>query len=123
MYVEAVLLEVTRVCTLTLPNSVILHCGIPSVNARSSSELGLSWIFLAFRTTGSSPRWGSGPAILASRPSRPGSWEHGARASRLPSTGVTRPGGGLRRAVPNRIDKRVWAGLCVVYVVWGSTYL
>ena len=23
----------------------------------------------------------------------------------------------------NRIDKRVWAALCVVYVVWGSTYL
>src|SRR5436305_6901877 len=82
MYVEAVLLEVTRVCTLTLPNSVILHCGIRSVNSRSSSELGLSWIFLAFRAIVRLLVGRSGPAILASRPGPPGSWEHGARASR-----------------------------------------
>src|SRR6266542_3302086 len=45
--VEPELRDVTRVWTLTLPNSVTLAVGISSVNARSSSGDGLSWMFLA----------------------------------------------------------------------------
>src|SRR5437867_7588369 len=48
--------EVTRVWTLTLSNSVIRQFGICSVNARSSSALGLSWIFLASTGTSTAPR-------------------------------------------------------------------
>jgi hypothetical protein len=33
--------ETTRVWTFTFPNSVMRHCGICSVNARSSSGVGL----------------------------------------------------------------------------------
>jgi hypothetical protein len=53
MKVDPELLDVTRVCTLTLPNSVIRLVGIASVNARSSSAEGLSWTFFA-RTSNSS---------------------------------------------------------------------
>ena len=42
MKVEGELLDVTRVCTFTLPNSVIREVGICSVNALSSSAVGLS---------------------------------------------------------------------------------
>jgi drug/metabolite transporter (DMT)-like permease len=30
---------------------------------------------------------------------------------------------GTGRPLPSRIDKRIWAALIVVYIVWGSTYL
>src|SRR5436309_12082054 len=43
--------EVTRVWTCTLSNSVSRVFGIFSVNARSSSALGLSWIFFASTVT------------------------------------------------------------------------
>ena len=42
--VLAALREVTTVWTLRLPNSVSRACGIASVNDRSSSGVGLTWI-------------------------------------------------------------------------------
>ena len=42
LYVDPVDREVTRVCTFTLSNSVSRHVPICSVNARSSSAVGLS---------------------------------------------------------------------------------
>jgi hypothetical protein len=44
-------LDVARVWTFTLSNSVIRVLGISSVNLRSSSALGLSWIFFAWTVT------------------------------------------------------------------------
>ena len=42
--VLAALREVTCVWTFMLPNSVRRACGMASVNARSSSGVGLTWI-------------------------------------------------------------------------------
>src|SRR5947207_7535663 len=47
MNVMPELRDVTRVWTLTLPNSVMRQPGISSVNALSSSGDGLSYVFLA----------------------------------------------------------------------------
>src|SRR6266545_4195715 len=44
--------EVTRVCTFTLPNSVIRHWGIPSVKLRSSSGEGFWWTVRASTSNG-----------------------------------------------------------------------
>jgi hypothetical protein len=49
--VLATLLDVTRVWTFTLPNSVRRACGMASVNARSSSGVGLTW------TSGTGSSW------------------------------------------------------------------
>ena len=49
--VLAALREVTRVWTFTLPNSVRRACGMASVNARSSSGVGLTW------TSGTGSSW------------------------------------------------------------------
>src|SRR2546421_8596497 len=63
MKVEAELRDVTRVCTFTLPNSVMRAVGISSVNFLSSSGEGLSKIFLA--RMDSTPGWVGGTGILA----------------------------------------------------------
>ncbi len=42
--VLAALREVTWVCTFTLPKEVMRVCGMASVNVRSSSGVGLTWV-------------------------------------------------------------------------------
>src|SRR5213592_3586925 len=56
MNVDPALREVTRVWTLTLPNSLVRQVGISSVKAINSSGEGLSWIVLARMSRVSSSR-------------------------------------------------------------------
>src|SRR5438093_9669919 len=81
MNVEGELREVTRVWTLTLPNSVTRAVGIASVNARNSSGDGLSWIFLAAMVSPRDVDRPGGGAILSVLASPPAFLPPGLRAT------------------------------------------
>src|SRR6476620_6877727 len=69
-YVDPVERDTTLVWTFTLSNSVTRQADISSVKARSSSAVGLSWIFLAFMylLTRAEPQVPQGGAILGPEP-------------------------------------------------------
>src|SRR6266511_2495641 len=92
--------EVTRVCTFTLPNSVIRQWGIPSVKLRSSSGEGFWWTVRASTSNGysfdHSTIVGPGRSLVADEgldstrgPRPPGCRERATRRSGTGSTVLT----------------------------------